>query len=277
MTQLQDDVRRLQRELDGLKRQLAGLPVRLGDVRGGGGSESLGCYLHRVSGNLTINLDALFAEPYEIDDTEPCPKVVVGGVLPAAPGGNVEYHLTTTNNINQWTPPRKTLIMGDCITNTRHTAGSFEIENIQLIAGSGAVGPIGGPLPATMTIRNAYNFPHLQGQIVVAAKENFGADDWVEICPFTNGEWRAIVGATQISAATGNYGGPIFPGVGLATIYLPTNVTEGTPWTPSHVALVENWTHGAIPAYTPIGVRFIGGTNKLEAIFGGCKEVPHNP
>ena len=84
-----DRIEKLERTVAELARQLAGMPVRLGDAAtgGAGGTETLGCYLTRSGGDLTINLGALFSSDFIIGEETPCPLIYADPLAFTGPQG----------------------------------------------------------------------------------------------------------------------------------------------------------------------------------------------
>lgn len=72
-----DRIEQLERIVAQIQRQIAGLPIRLGDTGGGGGgSTSFGpCYFTTSEGVTNLNLAGIFGEGFIIGEETPCPLV----------------------------------------------------------------------------------------------------------------------------------------------------------------------------------------------------------
>lgn len=90
----------------------------------------------------------------------------------------------------------------------------------------------------------------------------------------------------NITAATGNAGGPITPGFGPVLIYAPPasgplGFPVGTQWTtttPASPVTAENWMHAPVDPFKPVLLdfsRFAPDGTKIYTIKAeGCKDVP---
>ena len=104
---------------------------------------------------------------------------------------------------------------------------------------------------------------------------------------FVNLDHQGVVDAPrgvvfeEITAATGNRGGPLTPGNGRATLYRSTGGNAGAVCVVVGNVDVENWFRGAIPVGKPVGLRpcrrLPNGHLLYEVSAEGCAEVPVAP
>lgn len=212
MSYTSDQVERLERRVEELTRLVLGQPVRLGDSGGGGGgADTLGCYLTRAGGPLTINLDALFGEGFALGDEEPCPKVHTagGGIsLPDPPSNS--FLIFSTPGGQAWRTLPKTIVRGFTDAHSGWDDAAYPMTVTDLMAGTAESGVsitvrkhLGSAALGALPFgnRRAYR----KHQHVIAAF-NDTDNEWDDITP-GEGAWITAILRENVPPAEWNPGG----------------------------------------------------------------------